>query len=111
GPACARGEPPSPASASATAVPLVVSTHDAGQDASFATSDAANDVPSDAAPAVDPATLPQTHDEPHASGPAWEARVAALWSAIVKDEPELAMSFFFPLAAYEQVKDVASPAR
>jgi hypothetical protein len=32
-----------------------------------------------------------------------------LWAAIVKDEPGLAMPFFFPLDAYEQVKDVADP--
>jgi hypothetical protein len=32
-----------------------------------------------------------------------------LWAAIVKDEPALAMPFFFPLDAYEQVKDVTDP--
>jgi hypothetical protein len=47
---------------------------------------------------------------PQASGAAFDVRVAALWSAIVQDDPELAMPFFFPLAAYEQVKDVSSPA-
>jgi hypothetical protein len=47
---------------------------------------------------------------PQASGAAFEARVAALWKAIVQDDPEVGMPFFFPLAAYEQVKDVANPA-
>jgi hypothetical protein len=47
---------------------------------------------------------------PQASGAAFDARVAALWKAIVQDEPEAAMPFFFPLGAYEQVKDVANPA-
>jgi hypothetical protein len=58
----------------------------------------------------DPALLPQTRDVPHASGPAFESRVAALWSAIVEDDPERGMSFFFPVAAYEQVKDIGDPA-
>jgi hypothetical protein len=36
--------------------------------------------------------------------------VAALGEAIVRDDPERAMAFFFPLGAYEQVKDIGSPA-
>jgi hypothetical protein len=59
---------------------------------------------------VDPATLPQTRDRPAAAGPAFEARVAALWSAVVADDPQQAMPFFFPVAAYQQVKDVPDPA-
>ena len=59
--------------------------------------------------AVDPATLPQTRDRPAASGAAFDARVAALWAGIVEDDPDRAMPFFFPLAAYQQVKDVADP--
>jgi len=54
--------------------------------------------------------LPQTHDRPQASGAAFDARVAALWAGIVADDPEKAMSFFFPLDAYRQVKDVPDPA-
>jgi hypothetical protein len=46
---------------------------------------------------------------PQVSGAAFEARVAALWEGIVSDDPEAAMPFFFPLAAYQQVKDVGSP--
>jgi hypothetical protein len=77
--------------------------------------------PGSAAPAVAPSSstagaadaasprLPQTRDRPPASSPAVEQRTAALWAAIVKDEPALAMSFFFPLDAYEQVKDVGDP--
>jgi hypothetical protein len=63
-----------------------------------------------ATPAVDPATLPQTRDKPEASGPAFDARVQALWDAIVKDDPDRALPFFFPLPAYEQVKAIQNPA-
>jgi hypothetical protein len=54
--------------------------------------------------------LPQTRDKPPPSLPAFEKRAAGLWEAIVRDEPALAMPFFFPLDAYEQVKDVGDPA-
>ena len=64
----------------------------------------------DAAPVVDPATLPQTRDKPEASGAVFDTRVAALWEAIVRDEPERALPFFFPLPAYEQVKAIQNPA-
>ena len=47
---------------------------------------------------------------PAAEGPAFEARVRALWDAIVRDEPDLAAPFFFPLKAYEQVKAIPHPA-
>jgi hypothetical protein len=60
---------------------------------------------------VDPATLPQTRDKPRASGAPFEARVAALWQAIVDDDPDRAMPFFFPLGAYQQVKAIAEPER
>lgn len=78
-----------------------------------ASADAASDAASALAAAqsaTDPGLLPQTHDMPQASGAAFEARVAALWRAIVIDDPDKAMPFFFPLAAYEQVKDVGNPA-
>jgi hypothetical protein len=61
------------------------------------------------APAVDPATLPQTRDMPAPVG-AVEQRARSLFEAIVKDDPELGMPFFFPLGAYEQTKAVAHPA-
>jgi hypothetical protein len=60
--------------------------------------------------AADPATLPQTRDRPVASGVAWDAHVAALWTAIVADDPDRALPFFFPVGAYEQVKDIGNPA-
>jgi hypothetical protein len=33
-----------------------------------------------------------------------------LWTAIVNDDPDTAMPAFFPVAAYQQVKDVGDPA-
>jgi hypothetical protein len=59
---------------------------------------------------ADSALLPQTGDKPAASSPALDARVALLWGAIVKDDPDVALPSFFPLGAYQQVKDVADPA-
>jgi hypothetical protein len=47
---------------------------------------------------------------PRADGAAFEERRAALWDAIVNDDPDRAMPFFFPVAAYQQVKDVTDPA-
>lgn len=58
----------------------------------------------------DPGSLPQTKDKPEASGAAFDARVAALWDAIVKDDADRAMPFFFPVTAYEQVKAITNPA-
>jgi hypothetical protein len=63
------------------------------------------------APRPDPSTLPQTRDRPRAAGPAFEARVAALWDGIVHDDPARAMPCFFPLGAYRQVKAVRDPER
>jgi hypothetical protein len=54
--------------------------------------------------------LPQTHDVPHAAGAPFEARVAALWNAIVTDDADAALPAFFPLGAYKQVKDIPDPA-
>lgn len=61
-------------------------------------------------PAVDPGTLPQTHDKPNLESPAFQAGARALFDAIVKDDPDVAMGFFFPVTAYEQVKAIPSPA-
>jgi hypothetical protein len=55
-------------------------------------------------PPVDVGTLPQTDTEPTESGEEWERNVGLLWEAIVTDDPEVAMPFFFPEGAYLQVK-------
>lgn len=58
---------------------------------------------------VDPGTLPQTEDRPSASGAQFDAGVQGLWTAIVADEPARALPFFFPEAAYVQVKAISDP--
>jgi len=121
--ACEHGEPPTPAGSASVAKPEIAA-FDAGwmtaappaaRSASAATR-AAPASPSGlaaasppASAAVDPALLPQTRDSPQASGPAFAARVATLWDAVVRDTPEAATPFFFPVGAYQQVKDVADP--
>lgn len=98
--ACSRGDPPrfvaDGTSDSVSPIPPAP-PREAG-----AIADAAVDA------GVDPSTLPQTRDVPAPTG-AVESRAAALWEAIVKDEPERATPFFFPVAAYEQTKAIAHP--
>jgi hypothetical protein len=52
----------------------------------------------------------QTRDRPSAKSPAFEKRAKALFDAIASDRPETAHDAFFPLPAYQKVKDVANPA-
>src|SRR5512140_1659921 len=100
---CVRHEPPSWDGATQSQAPVgagsaVPASPDAARPDAMTAVDAspvdaasappADAAPVDAAPAVDPATLPQTRDKPEAAGPVFDARVAALWEAIVKDEPE-----------------------
>jgi hypothetical protein len=101
---CERREPPMPDASPSVALPEVP--------APAGPASAAGDpsLPAPPAPDSDSAFLPQTHDVPHAEGPAFEARRDALWQAIVTDDPERAKPFFFPLGAYQQVKDVTNPA-
>ncbi len=66
----------------------------------------------DAAPSgpQDLSHLPQTREMPAVTDSVFGDRVRALWTAIVEDDPDRAMPLFFPLGAYEQVKDIADPA-
>lgn len=59
---------------------------------------------------ADPGALRQTDEKPVAGGAAFDAGVRGLWQAIVQDNPELAMPFFFPKNAYLQVKAISDPA-
>ena len=101
---CSRGDPPSyrAAGVSESAAPLPPPTpHDAGP------TDAAPDVID--AGTIDPGTLAQTEDKPRAEGTVFDARVEALWEAIVNDDPDRATPFFFPKTAYAQVKALVNP--
>jgi len=100
---CTRGEPPTwdGGSLSIAPLPSLAALLPKLRDASV-------DAPAEATAPVDPTTLPQTRDRPR-EGDAFQARARVLWDAIVRDEPEIALPFFFPLGAYQQVKDVANP--
>lgn len=104
--ACSRGDPPryQAAGVSESVAPLPPpAPRDAGP------TDASADVVN--AGALDPGTLAQTDDRPRAEGATFDAGVQALWEAIVRDEPDRAMPFFFPKTAYAQVKAIVSPDR
>ena len=60
--------------------------------------------------ATDAGALPQTDERPVASGATFAAGVQGLWQAVVQDNPDLAMPFFFPKRAYLQVKAISDPA-
>jgi hypothetical protein len=132
--ACHRSEPPSPTGIDAAVAPLPPPGNGATTPGAHANgaggaadSDAASGARADAGAGagassaevdggavgsgdagVDPGTLPQTRDKPEASGAAFDARIAALWEGIVKDDPDRAMPFFFPVTAYEQVKAITN---
>lgn len=53
--------------------------------------------------------LGQTEDRP-GNSPAFERRMQLLFEAIVANDPAIAEPVFFPVVAYEQVKDIKKPA-
>ncbi len=55
-----------------------------------------------------PATLPQTRAFPSATSAPFEARMAALWNAIVTGSAERALEAFFPEQAYVRLKAIPS---
>ncbi|MBU3700721.1 MAG: hypothetical protein FGM58_01565 [Acidimicrobiia bacterium] len=59
---------------------------------------------------VDPGTLPQTDEKPAGSGATFDARMKLLADAIIANDPDLALTTFFPLAAYKQIKAINDPA-
>jgi hypothetical protein len=112
---CTRGEPPifdagaGGGAGARSAVPAAAPAPVVEAGASGAPSAGAGDAAA-SSPSNDAGALPQTRDRPEAKGVGFDARVAALWAGIVADDLELALPFFFPLAAYGQVKDVGNPA-
>ena len=102
--ACSRGEPPqwdAGANTSLAATPLTLA------DGAAPPEEAARDAAPP--PPVDAGALPQTRDRPDGGTDAFTERSRALWEAIIQDDPARAMPFFFPVAAYEQVKAIPSP--
>jgi hypothetical protein len=101
---CSHLDPPAPDASPSVAQPELPAPQASGSSAGIGSE------PESPVPSVDPASLPQTHEVPHAEGAAFAARRQALWDAIVNDDADRAMPFFFPLDAYRQVKDVPDPA-
>lgn len=62
------------------------------------------------APLVDPGTLPQTRVLPSSTDQAFQERLRALWQGVVDDDPREAHPFFFPKAAYVQLKNLGNAA-
>ena len=57
------------------------------------------------------APLDQTDQRPTLASPSFQKRIAAVARAILSGDVEPALPAFFPLIAYQQVKDVAKPER
>jgi hypothetical protein len=55
--------------------------------------------------------LPQTDERPTLTSASFQQRVALVAQAIITGDAEPAAVAFFPLLAYQQVKDVAKPER
>ena len=98
-----------PTTAGTTAAPTTAATGTTSKGGSTATTTAPTPTTTTTAPGTDPGTLPQTEDKPTATGEPWDTDTRALWDAIVSDDPSKAMSFFFPLSAYTQVKGISDP--
>ena len=97
-----------PTTAPAATTPTA--TASAATSAKVPTATTTKGAPTAATTTVDPGTLPQTDEKPTATGAEFDAHVDALWQAIVRDDPSLALPFFFPKTAYLQVKDIQDPA-
>ncbi|HEX4529675.1 MAG TPA: hypothetical protein VIA11_09660 [Acidimicrobiia bacterium] len=101
---------PAPARAAAPVVAAVAPTTTSAAAVTTVTTTVSTTVPPTTASTTDPGALPQTDERPAASGATFTAGVQGLWQAVQQDRPELAMPFFFPQAAYLQVKAIADPA-
>jgi hypothetical protein len=107
-PAVTVASPAGRADAAATTTAPVTTTAAAG--GVTTTAAPATTAPTTTAAGGDPGALPQTDEKPAASGATFDAAVQGLWQAIVQDDPQLAMPFFFPRSAYLQVKAISDPA-
>jgi hypothetical protein len=88
------------------AAPSPASTIPAGDTAASPKGDASESLlDSDGKP------LPQTNQRPSITSAAFRQRIEAVAEAIISGNAEPALASFFPLLAYQQVKDVAKPER
>ncbi len=58
---------------------------------------------------IDVGTLAQTDAKPTGASSQFVADARLLWQAIVSDDPDAALDFFFPRTAYRQVKAISNP--
>ena len=111
----------SPVLAASAAAPAVASADPSGEVRPGTVSGSSRSASASAAPAFAPLAhaplhdadgkpLPQTEERPSATSPAFLRRMELLVRAIEADDAKLAHDAFFPLVAYEQVKDIAKPA-
>jgi hypothetical protein len=112
---CGRASPPTPTGVDAAVFPMpppgsAASTGDAGTTTTTGAAASSSASTAKAVDAGDPGALPQTRDKPPATSPALDARAQTLWDAIVHDDGDRGLPFFFPVSAYEQVKAIAYPA-
>jgi hypothetical protein len=104
--ACASGASRTHAAAPAGAAVVTTST---GSSSSSSSSVPTKPAVATTTTTLDPGLLAQTHALPSANDPVFQSHVRALWTAIVTDNPALAMPSFFPRSAYLQVKAMISP--
>ena len=107
-------------SAPLTSTPTLVASADAGAPAASVgvgstSASAAQAIPEgDALPALldeQGKALIQTDQRPTLTSPSFQKRIALVARAILTGDVDPALTAFFPLVAYQQVKDVAKPER
>jgi hypothetical protein len=112
--ACTRADPPGIVADASPSIALLPEPFAslpiaAGLSTATATATATATSTATSSASADPGSLPQTRDRPGSDSDAFRTRAATLWDAITHDDPDRAMPFFFPVAAYEQVKDIPTP--
>lgn len=111
--AASRSRPTGSQPDAGSAVPLAASGSAAAPTAGLAPA-APDSTPEGESPALLDAggkALNQTEERPTTSSASFQRRVEAVARAIISGDPEPALVAFFPLVAYQQVKDVAKPER
>jgi hypothetical protein len=108
---CAASASGALASSAAPLAPIGQPAPSASDVAVAAVASAPSAPPHDPLLADDGTPLPQTDQRPSPDSPALLERMKLLADAILHDDPARAVSAFFPLIAYEQVKAIENPER